>query len=92
MLIKLEKFGTILMSRPAGRDAALALQSQLTGTAPDESLEIDFAGVAAFAPSWGDEFLRPLFKRYPGHVILLNTANPSVKATLEILGYLPNKK
>ncbi|MFH1088410.1 MAG: hypothetical protein V1719_01045 [Patescibacteria group bacterium] len=91
MLIKLEKFGTILMSRPAGRDAALALQSQLTGITPNESLEIDFAGVAAFAPSWGDEFLRPLFKQYPGRVILLNIDNPSVKATLEILGYYPQK-
>jgi len=87
MLIKLEKFGAILMSRPAGRDAALALQSQIADIAPGESLKIDFAGVDAFAPSWGDEFLRPLFEKYPGRVALLNTANPSVKATLEILGY-----
>ena len=75
------------MSRPAGRDAALALQSQLTDISSGESLEIDFAGVNAFAPSWGDEFLRPLFEKYPGRVTLLNTTNPSVKATLEILGY-----
>jgi len=87
MIIKLGKFGAILTSRPAGRDAFLALQPQLIHLTHDEPLEIDFADVTTFTPSWGDEFLRPLFEQYPDRITLLNTNNPSVKATLEILGH-----
>jgi len=46
---------------------------------------VDFEGVVTFSPSWGDETLTPLFKRYGGKMILKNTQNLSVKATLELL-------
>lgn len=85
MTIKLEKFGTLLFSREAGREAFAALQSQLTELKEDV-LELDFSGVITFSPSWGDEFLTALIKKYGQKVFLIHTGtNPTVKATLEIL-------
>ncbi len=85
MKILLEKFGTILVSRPSGKEAYLALQPMLKGNKEAEVIEIDFSGVMVLAPSWADEFLSPLMIRFPGRVVLLNTGNSSVKATLETL-------
>ena len=85
MKIELKKFGTILISRQNGREAFAALQSQLSPLTENENLELDFEGVITFSPSWGDEFLSPLVKRYGNRLILENTANTSVKATLELL-------
>ena len=36
-------------------------------------------------PSWGDEFLTQLFKKFKKNLFLKNTKNPSVKVTLDIL-------
>ena len=85
MLIILNKFGTTLVSRSAGKEALLAYEPILKNIKPGESVEIDFDGVIAMGPSWGDEFLTPLFEKYKGQIKLLNTENPSVKATLEML-------
>lgn len=85
MIVELKKFGTTLISRQTGREAFLVFQSTLKDAAKDENIVIDFAGVLTFSPSWGDEFLTPLLKRYRDRLILKNTANPSVQATLEIL-------
>lgn len=85
MVIKLEKFGTILVSRPAGKESYLALQSMLKALGPAEPLEIDFSGVMVLTPSWADEFLTPLSGQFPGRVSLKNSDNPSVKATLQTL-------
>ncbi|MBU1255940.1 STAS-like domain-containing protein, partial [Patescibacteria group bacterium] len=46
---------------------------------------VDFEGVITFTPSWGDEFLGFLYKEYKGRLILKNTENPSVQASLEML-------
>ena len=85
MKIELKKFGTTLISRQNGREAFAALQPQLTTLQNDENLELDFEGVITFSPSWGDEFLSPLVKQYHSRLILMNTDNSSVKATLELL-------
>ncbi len=85
MKIVLKKFGTMLISRQNGREASAALQAQLTALGGNEKLELDFEGVITFSPSWGDEFLSPLVRQYGTRLILLNTSNPSVKATLELL-------
>ncbi len=91
MKIELKKFGTILISRQNGREAFAAFQSQLVALGEKEDLELDFAGVTTFSPSWGDEFLSPLLKKYGARLILVNTGNLSVKATLEMLEKI-NKK
>ena len=81
----MKKFGTTLISRQNGREAFAAFQPQLSALVESENLELDFEGVITFSPSWGDEFLSPLLKQYGSRLILMNTSNPSVKATLELL-------
>jgi hypothetical protein len=85
MQILLSEFGTILVSRPAGKEAFLILQTRLSVLPKTEKIEINFTGVQALTPSWADEFVTPLLERYAERVILQNTENASVKATLEIL-------
>lgn len=85
MIINLKKFGTTLTSRQTGKEAFAAFKPHLIDVKQNEDVEIDFSGVITFSPSWGDEFLRPLFENYKEKLILRNTENPSVQATLEIL-------
>ena len=85
MTIELRKFGTTLISRQTGKEAFLAAQSLLKDVKEGETLEVDFDGVLTFSPSWGDEFLTPLLNTYGDRLVLKNTSNLSVKATLEIL-------
>lgn len=89
MKLELKKFGEILTSRPAGREAWLAIRPyMLVSKKKDEKIEIDFSGVKVFTPSWADEFLSALMNEYPDQVILLPSGNPTVKASLEFV----NKK
>lgn len=85
MQINLGKFGTTLTSRQLGKEAFAAFQPLLVGVKKHETIEVNFDGVNTFSPSWGDEFLTPLKKMYPGKVVLLPTKNLSVKITLEVL-------
>ncbi|OGH73354.1 MAG: hypothetical protein A3C90_03165 [Candidatus Magasanikbacteria bacterium RIFCSPHIGHO2_02_FULL_51_14] len=86
MTIELKKFGRILTSRPAGRDAWLAAQAYiLRGKKPSEKIRVDFDGVNVLTPSWADEFLSPLFAAYPNQVELIPSKNPTVIAALEFV-------
>jgi len=85
MKIELNKFGTTLTSRDGGREALAAFQPSLSMINNDEVVEINFAGVNTFSPSWGDDFLTPLIKMFGQRLILVNTDNLSVKATLDLL-------
>jgi len=85
MIIKLKKFGTTLTSRDDGKGAYNAIQVLLRSLGKKEELIIDFKDVYAFSPSWGDEFLTNLYKKYKDRLVLLNTENPSVIATLDLL-------
>ena len=85
MHISLKKFGTILISRPAGKEAFLVLQSLIKEVADNEKIEVDFDNVAVLTPSWADEFITPLVNQYKERVTLSNTENPSVRATLQTL-------
>lgn len=73
------------MSRQAGKEALLALRPQLNELKVDEVIEIIFEGITTFSPSWGDEFLTPLFEEYANRLILYPTENLSVKDTLGLL-------
>lgn len=84
MLIELKKFGTLLTSRQLGKEALAAINSQLPSDSND-TVMVDFADVSTFSPSWGDEFLSPLQHKYQDNLLLINTENPSVQATIEIL-------
>ena len=85
MKLKLEKFGTTLISRELGSEAFKAFQSTLLELSPSDELEVDFSGVLTFSPSWADEFLSPLLDRLGERLILLSSDNLSVQATLKIL-------
>lgn len=84
MNIEIKKFGITLVSRPAGKEAWLAFQPTLNELKHNEKIIVDFDGVVVLTPSWADEFLTPLKQKFK-EVELINTSNPSVKATLAIL-------
>ena len=86
MIIYLKKFGTTLNSRQFGKESYAAFKPSLGDIKKDEKVVVDFEGVITFTPSWGDEFLGPLFKEFNKHLILKNTENLSVQATLKMLG------
>ncbi|MEA3355183.1 MAG: DUF4325 domain-containing protein [Patescibacteria group bacterium] len=85
MRILIRKFGTTLVSRPAGKEAYLAFQPTLEDIGKKEAVVVDFNDVVTLTPSWADEFLTPLMKQYKGRVKLVNTNNASVFETLKIL-------
>jgi len=85
MIIKLNKFGTTLTSRQDGKEAYNAFRSTLDSIPKNEKVEIDFDGVITFTPSWADEFITPILATFDSKIILKNTGNPSVKATLQLL-------
>lgn len=85
MRIELKKFGEILVSRPAGREAYLAMSAYITKGLPEnEPIEIDFSGVKVLTPSWGDEVITKIAQDFK-NVKLTNITNPTVKATLKTL-------
>lgn len=85
MKIELKKFGELLISRPAGREAFLALSAyQTRGLDKSEPIEIDCAGIKVLTPSWADEVITKLTEQF-NQVTLLHTDNSSVQATLKTL-------
>jgi len=89
MKILLKKYGRILISRPAGREAALAMKTTVR-PATDEAIELDFEGVLSVGPSWLDEVLTSLRTDYgKDRVICLPTKNPSVIESLRVIDAQP---
>ena len=86
MRIEMKKFGTILTSRPAGREAANAIRAYIRPSATDEQIELDFAGVLAVGPSWLDEVYSFLKTEYQDkEIICLDRGNPSVIESLRAI-------
>ncbi len=84
MRIELRKFGRVLISRPAGKEAFAAIRPILDPNV--DVIEIDFSGIISLGPSWADEFFTALKELYKGKVVYLPTDNPSVQETLKIIG------
>ena len=88
MKIEIKKFGYLLISRPAGKEAFAAAKAYVL---PKEDIELDeiildFDGVEVLSPSWADEFISGLKSACKqAKLSYINTDNQSVKATLEIL-------
>ncbi len=84
MIIPVRKFGEILISRPAGREAALVMKGSVN---PDdtEAIELDFEGVKVVAPSWLDEVLTALRDAFGDRVACLPSQNPTVIESLKTL-------
>lgn len=81
-ILQLKRFGTVLVSRPAGLEAFNAIRPTLDPKLP---IQIDFEGVLTVTPSWFDEFLTQLAEYTGGQVELLPTTNASLLAALPIL-------
>ena len=91
MIIFLKKFGTTLSGRQLGKEAFAAFLPSLKDVKDDEQVMIDFDGVITFTPSWGDEFLTPLFEKFGRRLVLKNIDNLSVQATLKLLEQVHKK-
>ena len=85
MTILMTKFGTVLTSRQAGKEAYAAFLPTLESLQSDEEVQVDFEGVSTFSPSWGDEFLTSLQKKISDRLTLKNISNPSVALTITTL-------
>ena len=79
------KFGTVLTSRQAGREAYAAFLPTLANLNQKEEVLVDFRGISTFSPSWADEFLTPLQKKFGDRLMLQESSNPSVSLTLSTL-------
>ncbi|MSU75312.1 MAG: hypothetical protein EXS55_02255 [Candidatus Magasanikbacteria bacterium] len=87
MRVDISTFGTSLVSRPLGREAALALMANVLRAIPlEEMVELDFGKVLVLTPSWTDEFLRTLREQYSRRLKILPSDNSSVRLTLETIG------
>ena len=83
MILELRKIGSVLDSRPAGREALLAIRPQLQGA---KEIEIDFTDVNVLTPSFADEFITPLVEEYGEHISFRHTgSNITVGKTLAFL-------
>lgn len=84
------KFGKILNSRPAGREAALRAKQIINGVDDSEEITLDFSQVEVLTPSFADEFTKGLKEIYPNKKIRLEgfTDNPLTKDTLTSLGLI----
>ena len=88
MTFDVSKFGDVLVSRPAGRDAFLMAKAYIFNNLDDsDSLFLDFSKVKVLTPSWADEFITGLKKSYSNELKFINTQNESVSASLKtVLG------
>ena len=85
MIIEVRKFGEILISRPAGREAALIIKGSFRPSEPSEIISLDFAGVKVVGPSWLDEVLSALRDEFGDRVVCMPTENTSVIESLKTL-------
>ena len=90
MKIGIQKFGEILTSRPAGREAMLVMKAYFQPKDDQEKLELDFTGVRVVTPSWLDEVMTGLQQQYGNRVIVLPSNNPSLKVSLGFSGTSSN--
>ena len=89
MIIQIEKFGKILISRPSGKEAAAIMTSMLAHLADEEKIILDFAEVQVIAPSWLDEVLRALRDKYGDRVSCKESTNLSLIESLKTLRDFP---
>lgn len=86
MKIDISKFGTTLISRPAGREAYLSARAYSIPKEGDESIELDFSKINVLTPSWADEFVSGLKNDFgSARIKIIEGDNLSVKTTFETL-------
>ena len=86
MRLQIEKFGKILISRPAGREAALAALAYSIPKDGQDVIELDLTLVDVLTPSWMDEFLQTLSDQLPEERIkIIEGKNASVQMTMKTI-------
>lgn len=89
MKLDMKKFGNVLISRPAGREAALAALAYSIPKDGNETIELDFSTIDVLAPSWMDEFLQTLTQQIPKNRIdVIEGKNASVQMTMKTINEL----
>lgn len=85
-MLLMRNFGEKLDSRSAGREAWMAIQPRLREITTDETVTLDFAGVALLTPSFADECVTLFVNGFPGRIVLAHTQdNITVRKTLQFL-------
>lgn len=85
MEIKIKNFGTILVSRPDGREAFFTIRSYFK--TESDTIFLDFEGVEVVAPSWLDEVLTALEQEFKTKKIeLINADNVTIQEALKVMG------
>lgn len=85
MIIKLHKFGEMLISRPAGRDAYLSAKAYLLPKKPGHII-FNFEKVKVLTPSWIDEFVTLMRQDFPEVKIeFSHSNNPTVFSSLKLI-------
>lgn len=84
------KFGNILNSRPAGREAVLRAKQIINGSNDAGGIVLDFSAVEILTPSFADEFVKGLKEIYKDKDIKFEglASNSVIKDTLKALGFI----
>jgi hypothetical protein len=82
--LKIKKFGDILTSRPAGREAALNCLAYDQDIKKSRSVTLDFEGIVAMTPSWLGEFAQTL-QENEIKITFLPSENPTVISSIEFI-------
>ena len=84
MTVDISKFGDVLVSRPAGKEAFLMAKAYIFNNLnSSDSLQLDFSNVKVLTPSWADEFITGIKNTYKNTLQFINTQNESVSASLK---------
>lgn len=92
MVIDIKKFGAILTSRQLGKEALAAFLPNFNNISESEKIYVNFDEIDVFSPSWGDEFLTALYKKFGDRLILKKSSNASVNASVQMLEEANNIK
>jgi hypothetical protein len=85
MIIEIKKFGKMLISRPAGKEAASVILSSFKPQSDNELIELDFTDVEVIAPSWLEEVLNSLEDVYGDRVLCRESKNSSLNESLKVI-------
>ncbi len=85
MTLQVKKYGNILTSRPAGREAALSCMAYDLSADKAAGVTLDFTEVLVMTPSWLSEFVQTLKEKGVSSVEFLPSENPTVISSIEMI-------
>ena len=93
MRVEMVKFGKLLNSRPAGREAGLRIVQIVNGSVEKENIVLDFNDVDILTPSFADELLHFLWSKYGREKVKIeNTTTATVIDSLKAIESEPVHK